>query len=149
VKQSSYDKNRDEGIAEAASADRALMCPAVGCPRRWSLVGQRGKACGSHYWADRRDWPRITQELQRLEVDLAMAEAGKPSPPLITPAERRNLGATLRQLVQPRDPSKAWAHRLHERHLAGERMTQAQVDAYRNALQLDRAGQPQNTEGTP
>lgn len=40
-------------------------------------------------------------------------------------------------LAQPKDP-RAWAHALKARHQSGDRLTPAQIDAYREALEWRR-----------
>lgn len=73
MKQSAYEKARDQAIADEANAPKAdddrgrLMCAAKGCPRQWAVAGDWGRACSAHYWADRSDWPRITQQLLEAE----------------------------------------------------------------------------------
>jgi hypothetical protein len=138
VKQSAYAKARDQRVAEEVVEDVHLMCSAKGCPRRWTVLGDRGKACSAHYWRDPADWPRITAMLQRQDVERAM-EFNPPEPPP-EPMTREQRVATLAELSRlgriPADP-KAWAKRLRDRHKAGEKLKPSEIDAYRNALPYD------------
>ena len=129
--------NRDQKIAEDVNVDRALMCPAAGCPNRWSVSGERGRGCSAHYWANPRDWPRITQAILEAETDRARyAAAGRPEPSAELPyAVRKAAVAALHAFVDNRaaDP-RAWARELQRRHLAGERLSEVRVNAYRAVL---------------
>lgn len=142
MKQSAYEKARDQGVAdEVETVDRVLMCPAAGCPNRWSVSGERGRGCSAHYWANPRDWPRITQELVEAETRRALqAAAARPTPLLETlPHEMRKTAvAALHAFVDERQRDhRAWARDLERRHRAGERLPELKVDAYRRALRLD------------
>lgn len=137
MKQSAYAKARDERVADDVVEDVHLRCAAHGCPRRWSVHGERGKACSVHYWAKPEDWPFLTAQLQRADVDRAMQMAlAEPAAPL-TREQRRAVLAGMSQVGrEPADP-KAWALRMRERHQRGERLTQAEVAAYQRALPRD------------
>jgi hypothetical protein len=87
-------KVHDQRVADEAEDDRALMCMAVGCPRRWSVSGDRGRACSAHYWAERADWPRITEAVLRAETDRALVAAAKPVAP-VSPEQRAQALAAL------------------------------------------------------
>ena len=64
---------RDQKVAdEASEVDRTLMCPAHGCPCRWTVHGDRGIACSAHNRASHKDWPAITEQLQRDVVQRAL-----------------------------------------------------------------------------
>lgn len=135
---------RDQRIADEAAwpVDSHLMCPAVGCPNRWSVSGERGRGCTWHYWADPHDWPRITERLVRAETDRALyAACQRPeSAPPPTYAERKAANEALAAFVQGRavDP-KAWARELQRRHEEkdGKPLRPDQIDAYRRVLRLD------------
>jgi len=99
TKQSAYERARDERIAEDAEDDRALMCSAVGCPRRWSVSGDRGRACSAHYWAERADWPRITEAVLRAETDRALVAAAKPVAPVSAEQKAEALAALAKFAV--------------------------------------------------
>lgn len=138
-----FDRHRDEQVAAEVNVDRSLMCPAAGCPNRWSVSGERGKGCSSHYWANPRDWPRITQELVEAETDRARwAAAAKPERPEARPGDlgpvRKAAVAALQAFVDNRaSDSRAWARELHRRHLAGERLAPSTVATYRGVLRLE------------
>lgn len=54
----------------------------------------------------------------------------------MTPAEKRQVLLDLgRVLKRPQADPRAWAHRLRQRELAGERLTRTQRQAWRDALQ--------------
>jgi hypothetical protein len=134
---------RDQQTADAATAFDPLHCPAHGCPHRWAVEGDRGRACSAHYWADRQAWPAITEQLQRDEADRAMRRMVPPRTP--TPTTREQRRATVEALHQlgngPADP-RAWARRLRDRHERGDRLTRDEIDAFRRAL-------PEDQEFTP
>lgn len=136
-----FDRHRDEQLAADVNVDRTLLCPAAGCPNRWSVAGERGRGCSAHYWANPRDWPRITQELVEAETRLALiAAAARPAVPPETPPldVRKAAVAVLHAFVDERnrDP-RAWARELQRRHQAGERLSAVKVEAYRRALRLE------------
>jgi hypothetical protein len=139
--QSAYEKARDQKIADevALPVDRALMCSAHGCPLRWSMSGDRGRACSRHYWAEPREWPRITQWIIDAETERARyAQASRPLAEPIEPEVRKAAVAALQSFAEQHaaDPL-AWARELHRRHRAGERLSEDKVDAYRRVLRLD------------
>jgi hypothetical protein len=138
MKQSAYTKARDERIADdVIEKDRSLMCTAHGCPRIWSVQGERGKACSAHYWAERADWPHITAELQRQETERALHYAPPvPSEPM-TREQRRDLLQRLSQVGREHADPKDWARRLRDRHKAGESVTRGEIEAYKRALPYD------------
>ena len=130
---------RDQAIADDAIADIGLMCSAHGCPRRWTVDGDRGRACSAHYWASPEDWPRITEALQRSDVQRAIEDANRePVRPLTRDQRRAVLGKLAKLGREPNDP-KAWAHELRERHERGDRLSEADIAAYRRALPQRRA----------
>lgn len=49
--------------------------------------------------------------------------------------DKREILAHLRTILKPKAPSKAWAYRLRDREHRGERLSNAQRDAWRRALQ--------------
>jgi hypothetical protein len=128
---------RDKLVADDAIAEQHLMCPAHGCPRLWSVTGERGKGCSAHYWAERADWPHITADLQRQETERAMAVSqAKPSASM-TREQRRALLQRLAEVGREQADPKAWAKRLRDRHKAGDSLTRGEIDAYRRALPYD------------
>lgn len=127
---------RDNAIADEANVDRSLMCPAQGCQNRWSVDGERGRACSAHYWADPREWPRITQQLLDADAERALRYGRvrvPPSAPKLTTQERRAAVQAL-QACCKQAPDRTWAAQLQARHQRGERLTLSQVQAYRSAL---------------
>jgi hypothetical protein len=137
MKQSAYAKARDARIAdEVVEDDVELRCPAYGCPHRWSVHGDRGKGCSAHYWSNPADWPAITERLLRDQVDRAIERTNREAAPArpLTREGRRSILEGLRGFGRlPADP-RAWAYALQERHRAGEKLTEAEVRAYRAAL---------------
>jgi hypothetical protein len=139
--QSAYEKARDQKIADEVMppVDRALMCAAHGCPLRWSVSGDRGRACSRHYWAEPREWPRITQWILDAEADRARyGAAARAEADPVAPEVRKASVAALHAFVDHHaaDPL-AWARELQRRHRAGERLSEDKVDAYRRVLRLD------------
>jgi hypothetical protein len=141
------DRARDEAIVDEVNVDRALRCPAAGCPNRWSVEGDRGRGCSAHYWADPRDWPRITQEFLEAETRRALyAAASRPVPDAVpaTPPRQaaiialRAFAAWIRSPAQ-RGDGRDWARALQCSDQSGERLTRFQVNAYRQALRLEAA----------
>ena len=134
-------KTVDRQVDDIA-AERRLMCVAHGCPNRWSVdIGTGGAMCSAHAWADRKNWPSITDEqLRRIAARQDVPQKKPPVP--MTDAQKRATLLALRQVItsQPSDP-KAWAHRLKARHDAGEKLTQQQVRCYRSALRLSEGGE--------
>ena len=135
-----FDRHRDEQIAAEVNVDRALMCPAAGCPNRWSVSGERGRGCSAHYWSNPRDWPRITQALIEAETNRARYFAAA-RPERLEPASmemRKAAVAALHAFVNERGrDARAWAAELQRQHHAGKRLSEVQVDAYRRALRLE------------
>ncbi|HXD04436.1 MAG TPA: hypothetical protein VN680_00175 [Burkholderiaceae bacterium] len=137
MKQSAYSRARDERIADEVASD-PNRCPAHGCPMQWSVSGERGRACSAHYFAEREDWPRVTEQLLRDEGDRAMLRGQRSIPAALSMTREQRLAvlAKLRDGIGSTD-KRAWARQLRERHLAGERLTHAQVAAYEAALGQD------------
>ena len=140
---------RDEKLAAEVNVDRAQMCPAAGCPNRWTVSGERGRACSAHYWSEPRDWPGITQRMQEAETERARRNAyaaTRPPPPTLA----QKLAALLaaRACLSAERPRLAWAHQLRERHRGGARLTPEQIADYRRALYSPNAS-PQPEEPTP
>ena len=147
---SAYTKARDEKLAAEVNVDRHMQCPATGCPNRWSVSGERGRACSAHYWSEPRDWPRITQQMLDAQADLARRNSAAPRPPVPTLAEKLATLAAAAQCLQGGRTRLAWAHALRERHQAGARLTREQVQAYRQALYCpDPAPLPPSPPGPP
>lgn len=65
--------------------------------------------------------------------------------PEVNPARTRELRAKLASIKPPADP-REWARRLQGRHERGERLTPAQIDAYRAALREPRSSDPELVE---
>lgn len=137
---------RDNAIAEETISRSSLQCGARGCPSRWSVDAGSGRLCSAHAWVERRDWPRITQELIDDQVRRAV-EAQNPQPelPTWTRGQKLNLLQGLREamakLQEAALDSKAWARRLRWREARGDRLTPFKREAWRNALRVPK-GEP-------
>lgn len=57
-------RSRQMRTEEPEREDKSLMCRAHGCPMRWSV--SLNMACSYHAWVDAKEWPRITDELNRV-----------------------------------------------------------------------------------
>ena len=80
MKQSAYDRFRDNRVADDSDIDRDFMCRADGCPNKWSVrIEGRQPLCSAHAWSDPHDWPAITQEWKD-ELDDRARRAAMPAP---------------------------------------------------------------------
>jgi hypothetical protein len=139
MKQNAYTKARDQRVADEVDAvDRTLMCPAHGCPNRWTVQGEAGRGCSAHYGADPADWPRITQHLLEAEVDAArrgMRDAPQAELAL-SREDKLRLLARVRDVHRERPDPFLWARRLHARHVAGQHLNPTQIECYERVLRL-------------
>jgi hypothetical protein len=124
-----------------------LLCAAHGCPNAWSVGAVNGHLCHEHAWAERHEWPEITQRILWGETDRARANSARPIVPLAA-LSREEKVAQLRALQllfrerrdsQTKGPNRSWAYALAERESRGEPLTQAQRQMWRDALGPARA----------
>lgn len=115
----------------------SMMCRAHDCPNPWT-VSREGHwpLCSHHAWVDKNEWPDITQ---RLINRIAFAVEKRPEPVAhMTVADRaatiKRMRAMMTANMGDNKDHKAWAKRLHARHLAGEKIGHAQIAMYRQAL---------------
>lgn len=137
MKRSAFDSTRDQYIADETALAADLMCRAHGCPNRWSVeCGDAHHLCSAHAWVeDKSLWPQITAEQQDAETERARANAlPKPAPHHYTDAEKTEILRRLARVGKPVNP-KEWAYRLKYREMQGERLTQAQRQMWRAAIQ--------------
>lgn len=127
---------RDQRVADDVEQDRTLMCQASGCPNRWSVDAGKGRLCSAHAWAERHQWPQITQEQHDAETARALAAAAGPARTIrhFSQADKRKVLQGLRRALGPRENPREWAHRLREREQRGEQLSQAQRDMWRSVL---------------
>ncbi len=114
-----------------------LNCVAHNCPNRWSVDAGNGRLCSAHAWADPMDWGRITAH----ENSKVMMATRKAAPEPVAPFSHEEkvfvLGEFKKALqAMNRDP-KAWAHRLRERELSGENLSNYQRKCWRQALGVE------------
>lgn len=135
----------DKFQAEEQDYNR-LMCSANNCPMEWS-VNTGTPLCTFHAWADKQEWPAITD---RLITKAALGtlpsfrklaekyEQSSASTGLVTLEEKQAILLELKKLVQGfgRQDPKAWAHKLRERERNGENLSRVQRDAWREALRV-------------
>lgn len=135
MKRSKFDETKDQRVAdEGAGKPRQLMCSAHGCPNLWSTSD--GHLCRWHAEADPDRWPELTQQLQWDETERA-CKRGEPkvfTAPLAF-AEKRAILSKLAAVFDQRgkDP-KAWAKRLRNRHLGGDKVPRTVLTMARDAL---------------
>ena len=135
-------RSRDERIADDSSVSLQLMCKVDGCPNRWSyaegLIGEgiRG-ICSAHHAAPSHEWEAVTQHEQFASYERArQAAMPKPAPRFINRDERLAVLQRLKAgILGANEPGRAWAYRLKEREEAGEKLTRAQQQTWRQALE--------------
>lgn len=133
-------KNRthDQRVADDVIVDASSMCPAHGCPCRWTVNGEAGKACTAHYGAPAHEWPAITQRLIDGQVERAIRNtASTTSCEPMTRERRFAILCKLREIGRTPPSPRAWACSLRDRHEAGARLTSWQIAAYRSVLDHD------------
>lgn len=118
--------------ADLAAETNPNMCQAHGCPNRWTISDDKGKLCRWHRYAEPHDWPSITQQI-KLGLAPERPVAKVQHQPLSE--ERKRLLKEARMMfAADRAMDKGWAHRLKAREEAGEVLTPAQKDLWRQAL---------------
>jgi len=107
--------------------DLSLMCGARGCPNRWSVDGGNGRLCSRHAWSQPKDWPSITESINRSPVEAI------PQSRQISDEEKLSILRKLEQIGASDDP-KRWAKALKEREARGDRLSSFQRSAWREAI---------------
>lgn len=137
MKRTHFDDKRDEAIADRSAdpVDVVGRCSAHGCPNIWTR--KEAKLCRWHSAAAPRDWPAVTEELQRMVTDAAYARQGVEPAPALTREDKAAVLEQMRGLFTTREPAnpKAWAYALKDREESGERLSSAQRTMWRDALQ--------------
>lgn len=127
MKQTAFDKNRDQNIADETGVAQHLMCTAHGCPNRWSYG--IGNLCRWHADAHPHRWPEVTQEQQWADTERARERAERPA--YVDPLTFADKRAILRKLaalpmrMAERSP-RAWIGDLKAREAAGEKLSPMQ-----------------------
>lgn len=131
MRRTAFDERQDQNAVKSIDTERALMCAADNCPRRWSVQkgGEKG-LCSDHAWGLPHDWPRITQSLH--DQDLHRARYHEPKP--VKTSTREEALAALRTMRIGNPDPKAWARQLESRDMSGEKLSAVQVKAYQEAL---------------
>ena len=135
------DIKRDKAVANDTLHAASLRCAARGCPNRWAVDAGKGKLCSAHHSVDDHPhlWPQITQQ----ELDMELIRAQRDRPPPAAPLTRADKTAILLRLQEAinhlRTPFeqrdyKRWARDLMRADEEGERLTKAQRDAWRLAV---------------
>lgn len=117
---------------------RELFCAAHDCPNKWSVDAGNGRLCGAHAFADKGEWPRITDGELRRWHDTQMAKKEEreapPAPPVTLEQKRAILNQLRAALNEDKRDHRVWARRLKERDLAGEKLSAFQRACYKEAL---------------
>lgn len=121
----------EERLIADVNGDSELMCGANSCPRRWSVDGPQGRLCGAHAFAEPHQWPGITHDLQR---QWPVRSEPTPKPPRRYTLEERRAAIKGMAAIWTQKPGKCWAEKLQARERAGERLTAAQKDMWRQAI---------------
>lgn len=106
----------------------SLMCKAHGCPNRWSVDLGGGGLCSRHAWVEPSKWGEVTREIS------AHTSYGTPAQEIKSLTQNEKLEILRRLQDVTRNPSRVWAEALRERENSGERLTQFQRSAWREAL---------------
>lgn len=124
--------------ADTAADPANRLCAVFGCEEVGSITNATtGPSsactwfCRHHFGADSHLWPEITRRVR-------LARAGQRVEPVDNPYQgwtREQCQAEIRRIKsQPKGGPKAWAWKLRERELAGERLSQIQRENWRAAL---------------
>lgn len=105
-----------------------LMCVARGCPNRWSVDAGNGRLCSRHAWSPSVEWPAITAAI--------LNEPRHHEPQVVEKVSQEQKLEILRKLqgIFGNNDSRLWARALKEREESGEKLTQFQRQAWRDAL---------------
>lgn len=124
--------------AKKVDDGRELFCAANECPNKWSIDAGNGRLCGAHAFAEKSEWPRITDgELRRWHehlVERKYRTEAPPAPPVTLDQKRAILNNMRAALSEDKRDHRAWARKLKERDLAGEKLSAFQRSCYKEAL---------------
>ena len=125
MRQSKFDQNRDQRIADESGPDKQLMCAAHDCPNLWSTSD--GLLCRWHAEAPTHRWPEVTRDAQDCVIDNARSLGNaRPVGQSMGWEDKKALLEGLRTVFRgPIDP-KAWIGSLEEIEASGERLSAAQ-----------------------
>ena len=123
-----------------------LMCSAHNCPMEWT-VNMGTPLCSFHAWADKHDWPAITDKLitkaalgtmPTFQKVAQKYEQGGGSTGMVTLEEKQAILLELKKVVQGfgRQDPKAWAYALKAREEAGEQLSPLKRKMWRDALRV-------------
>ena len=133
MKRTNFENFQDKKVADAFGADTSLNCGANSCPNRWSIDAGDGRLCTAHSRVPVHQWSLVTQEQQYAETErVRLAQRPKLVPPVVTQAEKVAILTSMNKMLPKAD--KGWAHQLKARQEAGEYLTAAQRQMWRDAL---------------
>lgn len=98
MKQSAYERLRDQRTADEATKPEELACRAHGCPNRWTVDSADAgihKLCSAHAWAPAARWPQITAE----QNEVVFSRAPVIEAVHYSDAQKREILAKLRVVV--------------------------------------------------
>lgn len=123
----------DVKVVDAQDSEiQQTMCQAHGCPNRWTINDSKGRLCRWHHHAEPYDWPRITSELR-----LGKAPSNPITQPQIstlTPERRQAINEFKSFARGDRRMDRSWAYKLKAKEEAGEKLSIAQKQLWRDAL---------------
>lgn len=132
-RRTNFENFQDKQVADACGIDTSLNCCANGCPNRWSIDMGDGRMCTAHSRVGVAQWGQVTQEQQYAETErVRLAQRPKLVPPIVTQAEKVAILTSMQKILPKAD--KGWAHQLKARQEAGEYLTAAQRQMWRDAL---------------
>lgn len=131
----------DEPPADAPASPQDRRCAAFGCPELGTITHSTSGASGActwlcrhHFAAESDEWAEITRRLRVADAETL----GQPRAVPVNPYAGWSVVACQAEIKRIKGSAKpgpkAWAWRLREREIAGERLNHAQKDAWRSAL---------------
>jgi hypothetical protein len=117
-------------------AEQRLMCQAHNCVNRWSVESGSGRLCSAHAWADPMDWGSVTRQEASKALVGHVSKTHEPMEPMSV-EEKKYILERFKEVMQTTSKDhKAWAHRLRQREKDGDRMSDYQKKAWREALKV-------------
>jgi len=127
--------------ADTPASPQDRRCAAFGCPELGTITHSTAGAsaactwfCRHHFGAAADEWAEITRRLRVADAETL----GQPRVSEVNPYAGMSVAACQAEIRRikssPKPGPKAWAWKLRERELAGERLNHAQKDAWRQAL---------------